>query len=301
MDERLTELISQLQQQIPETEEWRLALTPLVEDILRGRKICRHLPNQPLYGIYREIYQQIRQQLECDIAQQIHQYNPQKISARTWVNSLRSQACKTILDDAKLKQLAIEAQSHPPHSKLRHYALGELVEAIRLSGRLYHPPRGNISAQFYELIYDEAVNKTLAYVCLKIDNYDPERGEKRFMNWVNFRLDKVIGELKREESRDLPFPPGFENIVMQEPEERSNWAEILQKCIEEDAENIFKQTHIRHRPDANFANIALARFSGKSWQEISNNLGISLQTLSSFFNRKCETYRNYFRKYIDNY
>jgi hypothetical protein len=73
------------------------------------------------------------------------------------------------------------------------------VEAIRLSGKLSHPHRTRFSPQFYDLLYEEAVNKTLMYVCRKIDKYDPERGQdKKFMTWVNFRLDRVIIETSRE-------------------------------------------------------------------------------------------------------
>lgn len=39
-------------------------------------------------------------------------------------------------------------------SPLRQYALGELVEAIQLSGKLGHPHRTQFSGQFYELITD---------------------------------------------------------------------------------------------------------------------------------------------------
>lgn len=178
MDQRLEQLVTEVQQHAPQTEGRQLALTQLVDEILRSRKICRQLGNQPLFGVYQKIYEQVRQQLLYDIDEQIDKYNPKQTNARVWTNDLRNQALKKILDDAQLKNLALEAQHHPPHTELRQYALGELVEAIRLSGRLCHPHRESFSPQFYELLYDEAVNKTLTYVCQKIDNYDPERGEK---------------------------------------------------------------------------------------------------------------------------
>ncbi len=299
MDEELEQLLTEAKQYAPHTQGRQLILTQLVDEILRSRKICRLPLGQPLFGIYQEIYQQVQQQLLCFIERELDNYNPICIPVRVWANTLRHQAFRTVLDDVQLRNLAIEAQRHPPHSELRQYALGELVEAIRLSGKLGHPHRTRFSPQFYNLIYEEAVNKTLTYVCRKIDKYDPERGqEKKFMTWVNFRLDRVIIESCREfkdpNVKELPSTKDLEEIV--QPEEPSSLFERVREDIEEDAKDIFKQAHIRNRPDANFQSIALARFSRKSWEEISAEFGIPVPTLSRFFQRCCEKFRSEFRR-----
>jgi DNA-directed RNA polymerase specialized sigma24 family protein len=298
MDERLEQLVTQAQRHAPESEGRQLVLTQLVDEILRSRKICRPLGSQPLFGVYQEIYEQVRQQLMYEVGEQLNQYNPKQTPVRIWTNTLRKQAFRTILDDTQLKKLAIEAQRHAPHTDLRQYALGELVEAIRLSGKLCRPHRASFSPQFYNLLYDEAVNKTLTYVCLKIHKYDPERGNKKFMNWVNFRLEKVFIESchKDPNIKDLPSLASLEEIV--QPEEPPSLFERVRECLEEDVGNIFKQAHIRNRPDANFSAIALARFSGKSWEDISAEFGIPLPTLSRFFQRSCEKFRSQFNQYL---
>ncbi|HBL12080.1 MAG TPA: hypothetical protein DD379_11860 [Cyanobacteria bacterium UBA11162] len=300
MDERLEQLITEVQRYAPQSKERQLALIRLVDEILRSRKIARSPIGQPLSGVYRELYEQVRQQLLRDIERVIDNYKPTSINARMWVNTLRNQAFRTILNDAQLKNLAIEAQRHSPHTELRQYALGELIEAIRLSGKLIRPHRTRFSPQFYELLYEEAVNKTLTYICRKIDTYDPERGEQKFMNWVNFRLDRVVVEACREfrepNSMSLPSLAELEEIV--KPEEPPSLFERVRESLDEDAENIFKNTHIRNRPDANFSAIALARFSGKSWEDISAEFQIPLPTLSRFFQRCCEKFRSKFRQYL---
>lgn len=300
MDERLEQLVTEVQRYAPQSKERQLALIRLVDEILRSRKIARSPIGQPLSGVYRELYEQVRQQLLRNIERTIDNYDPIYINVRVWANTLRNQAFKTILDDAQLKNLAIEAQRHPPHTELRQYALGELIEAIRLSGKLIRPHRTKFSPQFYELLYEEAVNKTLTYICRKIDTYDPERGEKKFMNWVNFRLDRVVIEACREfrepNSMSLPSLTELEEIV--KPEEPPSLFARIRESLEEDAENIFKNTHIRNRPDANFSAIALARFSGKSWEDISAEFEIPLPTLSRFFQRCCEKFRSKFRQYL---
>lgn len=300
MDKRLEQLVTEVQRYAPQSKERQLALIGLVDEILRSRKIARSPIGQPLSGVYRELYEQVRQQLLRDIERTIGNYNSTSINARMWANTLRNQAFRTILNDAQLKNLAIEAQRHPPHTELRQYALGELIEAIRLSGKLIRPHRTRFSPQFYELLYEEAVNKTLTYICRKIDTYDPGRGEQKFMNWVNFRLDRVVIEACREfrepNSMSLPSLAELEEIV--KPEEPPSLFERIRESLDEDAENIFKNTHIRNRPDANFSTIALARFSGKSWEDISAEFEIPLPTLSRFFQRCCEKFRSKFRQYL---
>src|ERR687886_2607547 len=250
MDERLEQLVTQAKRHAPQTEGWQLAITQLVDKILRSRKIGRPPIGQPLSGVYQEIYEQVRQQLLHKVGEELSNYNPKRIPVRAWVNTLRNHAFRTVLDDVQLKKLALEAQRHPPHTELRQHALGELIEAIRLSGKLSHPHRARFSPQFYDLIYDEAVNKTLTYVCRKIDKYDPKRGQ--LMTWVNFRLDRVVIESCREfktpNIQDLPSLPDLEEIV--QPEEPPSLFERVRECLEEDAENIFKQVYIRNRTDA---------------------------------------------------
>ncbi len=313
-------------------ESWDESWQQLVDEILRARKICRH--SQSLSGVYQEIYQQLRQQLLRDLDQALDKYNPEQMSVREWAKSLRVKAFREVLDDTNLKNLALEAQWHPPlvepqpyglsglrqyvlrqleaqwHPPLveprqycltvsRQYALRELVEAIRLSGRLCRPHRTRIrDAGLYELIYEEAVNHTLDYVCQNIHYYDPERGtEKKFINWVNFRLDKMVlnSHIKfcQQVSKEVTTVKDLEEIP--QPDSPIILSNLVRECLEEDAENLFKNEHIRKRPDANFQAIALATLSGKSWEEISAEFGIKIPTLSAFFQRCCKKFAPYFQ------
>lgn len=298
MDKRLEQLVREAKQHTPQTEFWQLALTQLVKKILRSRKIARPPIGQPLSGIYQEIHIKLQQELFLKLSEEISNYNPKCTSVRTWVNTIQNQVFRTVLDDSQLKKLALEAQRHPPQTELRQHALSELVEAIRLSGKLSHPHRTRFSPQFYDLLYEEAVNKTLAYVCRKIDKYDPERGqEKKLMTWVNFRLDRVIIETRREFRAknivDLPSLDDLEKKLLRH--ESASLLDQVRESIEDDAKNLFKQTHIRNRTDANFQAIALARFSGKSWEEISVKFAIPQSTISVFFQRCCDKFRSQFR------
>ena len=300
MDERLKKLVMEAQQYASQSEERQNTLNQLVDEMLRSRKICRP-GSQPLSGVYQEIYQRLREQLLHDVDQNLDQYNPQRTSVREWANEMRKNAFREVLDDAQLKKLALEAQQQPPNSESRQQALIELVNAIVLSGRLCRPHRWISPNDSYELIYEEAVNQTLLYVCQAIDKYDPERGrEQKFTNWVNFKLDKNVlkcyNNFRSANDADIPTLSNLEDIA--QPEPQNALPEILRQCLEEDANHLFKNEHIRNCPNANFQSIALATISGKSWEEISAEFGIRVPTLSSFFQRSCKKFAPQFKEYL---
>lgn len=300
MDQQLEQLVIKAKQHSPQSEERKKVLIKLVDEILKSRKICRYV-SQPLTGIYQEIYQQLQQQLLNALEQNIDPYNPQKRSVREWVNQMREDAFREVLTDTQLKKLALVAQKHPPHSKLRQQALIELVNAIVLSGRLCHPHQWIVPRNFYELIYEEAVNQTLVYVCQKLDNYDPQKGEKqKFINWVNYRLDKIMlgchAKIQKTSYQEIPTLAELEDICQSETQVSS--AELLRQCLEDDSDNIFKNEYIRNRPKANFRDIALATFAGKSWEEISQEMDVKIPTLSSFFQRSCKKFAPQFQEYF---
>lgn len=303
MEKLLKPLVTQVQTLVPQTEQYQQVLNQLADAILRGRQICRPARGAPLTGIYQEIYQQVHQKLAENLAVQLKNYHPQRMEVREWSTLLLKQTFREVLSDDLLKQLALEAQKQPPNSELRRYALRELVEAIRLSGRLARPQKqlASHSVQFYQLIYQEAVNRTLAYVYQKIDNYDPQRGKaQKFMNWVNFRLDKLMIECRRQFNEplieDIPSLGELDNLP--QPSAMPSRSEQVQEYIQADPDKIFTQEYIRNHPEANFQTIALARFAGTSWKQLSAQLGVPIPTLSRFFQRSCVKFRPYFQEYM---
>lgn len=298
MDDRLEQSVLAAKQSFPSTEERKLALAALADEILRSRRICRARSGYSLSGIFQEIYQAVRQQLVSQLEVQIDRSRSSSISLREWVSNLRDLAFRSVLNDDRLQAIALNAQraTTPEH---RQYALRELVESIRLSDRLCRPHRGKFHPQFYELLYEEAVNQTLVYVCQNIDKYDPTRSHK-FMTWVNFRLDKLVIESRWEfgsnQTLDIPSLEELESPI--HDDSHQNLALELEEFIQSDEQNIFKKEHIRDRPDANFRTIALATLHGKTWKELSEDLAIEIPTLSGFFRRCCQKFSPKFKKKI---
>ena len=271
----------------------------LVDMMMRSRKVGRPPRGEPLAGIYKEICDRIRQQL----TQLLQDYLDKGLlqTDTIWGYQLRTQATQTALTDPLLKGLALEAQRQPNPSSLRQHALLQLVEAIRACGRLAHPHRAKFAPSFYTLLYEEAVNRTLVYVCQKIDTYDPNRGQtQKFMNWVNFRLDRMVIECRRQFSdRNTQQLPDLNDLErLSQPEPQSSLAKEVREYIAADRDNLFKSTHIRKRPDASFQAIALARFADQSWEEISAQFDIKIPTLSSFFQRCCDKFSENFQELL---
>ncbi len=297
MESQFGQLILVLQRQSTGTDEE--AFSKLVDMMMRSRKVGRPPRGQPLTGIYKEICDHIRQQLIQLLQDCLDKGLLQ--SDLSWGYQLRAQATQNALTDSLLKGLALEAQRQPHPSRLRQHALMQLVEAIRACGRLARPHRGKFTPSFYTFLYEEAVNRTLVYVCQKIDTYDPNRGQsQKFMNWVNFRLDRMVIECRRQFSdRDTQELPNLNDLErLSQPEPQSSLANDVRDYIIADPDDVFKSTHIRKRPDASFQAIALARFADQSWEEISAQFDIKIPTLSSFFQRCCDKFSDRFQNLL---
>jgi hypothetical protein len=156
-----------------------------------------------LSGIYLDIFQAVQQQLQLCVDQNIHSYNPRRTPVRDWVNGLRDSAFQKVLDNNSLTRLALEAQQHKPQTQQWQYALRELLNAIRLSGKLSR------QHQFSD-VYEDAVTRTLLWVCQNLLAYNPSKG--KFLAWVNFRLDIILREIKQE-YKD-PFVQSIEGKII---------------------------------------------------------------------------------------
>ncbi len=288
-------------QSITNSEQKLAVINQIAATILRSRPLCRRFNGTPLTGVYQATYLQAKEQLVnhleqylvldklADEKRQIYSFVQLQPS---YLYNLQTQIFQHILDDERLKKMGLTAQKLPVNSELRTYALTELVKAIKLSGRLCRPHLQKFSASLYQILYEEALSETFCYICLNIDLYVPNRGNKKFMNWVNFKLDKSILKCYEKYNRYTKFElTSFQNLEqIEQPVATPNLPQILREYLIKDPDHIFYATHIRNRPDANFTNIAIAKFSGSSWSKISQQLEIPIPTLNSFYNRWCRRF-----------
>lgn len=210
--------------------------------------------------------------------------------------------------DQQLKQLAQDAQQHPPRSKQRQQALAKLLSAIQQSGQLTRPYPGQFQG-FYEDIYDEAKQRLFCYICEKIDQYNPNF---EVLQWVNFMLKhRFFLEASRSMMPTLHKGIDAKRVrrLSLDDLDRNNPSEInpqltpslLQEIIhylETDPEGLFKATYTCNQPTANFQFLALQILSGYSWKEISEDLGLKISTLSSFYQRCLAKFSPKIKEYL---
>jgi DNA-directed RNA polymerase specialized sigma24 family protein len=208
-----------------------------------------------------------------------------------------------------LQQLAKEAQQHPPLSSQRQLALSKLVNEILRSHQLVRPQKGRWQPNLYEDFYNEALQKTMLEVCQKIDNYNSSHP---VMAWVNFLFKNYfIKVVKERDKQGITYIPDIEkkqttcilsldDLERYLPiEEASENTQLLRQFLQNDPENLLSKERLRERPEITFQFLAIAKFvEDRTWDEIATTLGISIQTLCSFFDRRLQKLMPYFKKYL---
>ncbi len=293
-EKTLKKIFNQLYQQNCSQKTKEYLMSNIVKLVLRSRTFCRKYQGKPLFGIYLEIYTQTKLQLLEDILQEHCNYKMSELGTVSWQRKVKIKAFRNVLDDDKLKQLALTVQGYTPNSELRSYALKELIRAIKISGKLCSPYKYRFPPDIYKVIYEEALMETFMYICTKIDDYDPERGKKKFMNWVNFKLEKAVliccDQLKIYQEFQFFELSDLDKITT--PVNTPSLAESLVDYIKKDPDRLFTQSYVKGNPDANFRTIALARIAGQSWQEMAQQFDVSVSTLSSFYRRNCQRFKS---------
>ncbi|MCL1473357.1 hypothetical protein [Argonema antarcticum] len=200
--------------------------------------------------------------------------------------------------DRQLQKLAIEAQQHPPQSSQRLQTLNKLINEIWQSNQLGHPQSGLWLPDVYEDLYNEARQRTMLEICQNIDKYKPQYP---VMAWVNsllrYQFIAVVNDYNNNRIISLPSLDDLERFASQE--DTLDDAILVRRFLQDDPENLLQAESIRGRPDVTFQILAWARFvEDYSWDELSKNLGISPQTLCSFFNRNLRNLMPYFNRYL---
>ena len=86
-DERLKQLALKAKQHPPQTPKRQQALAEMVQLILQSGRLCYPYRGQ-FEGIYKQIYDEARQEMLLYICQKIDDYNPEKSPVMRWVNFL---------------------------------------------------------------------------------------------------------------------------------------------------------------------------------------------------------------------
>lgn len=197
--------------------------------------------------------------------------------------------------ETTLRQLIQEACSHPPGDLKRQRALTQIIRLV--THRLWRENTPN---------YQDALQQTWVFFCQNIcesttgERYDPERSS--VVTWLNYYLKRRLQDafinsqkqqarratpqLRQSRSGDVELIDPIENLAAQ-PETPSLLDEV-RTWAEDDISGELGQVHIEGHCQVTVQLLILKRLPPEtSWKQLSAELGLSISTLSSFYQRQC--------------
>lgn len=152
--------------------------------------------------------------------------------------------------------------------------------------------------------YQDALQKTWIYFCQNLcegctgQPYDPEKASA--VTWLNAYLKRRLQDARisrgqhasRFVSLDSPLSSGESDTTMADfLPAQPDIPPILEKVYnwaEEDANQELSQFHIENHPEVTCQVLILRRLPPETpWKELSEEFGLSVSTLSSFYQRQC--------------
>ena len=204
--------------------------------------------------------------------------------------------------DRRLKRLIEEIKKHPPQSKKWQKAFAKLFKEISESPQLFRQHSSQL-APHDRYVFNEAKQDFFLYISEHIHSYDPQRCS--VMGWVNMLLERRF--IKRAYAKlkpdiipiayyDLDRASWLNGASDREEEEELSLMEMMKQYIDLDPQGVFRSTHIKNCPEANYQSIALQYLAGKSWQAMSEDFQVKLSTLSSFYCRQTRRFAETIRQ-----
>lgn len=197
--------------------------------------------------------------------------------------------------DEQLHQLILETCCHPCGSLKRQKGLNQIVWHIQQSGKLL---RGLEVPD-----YEDALQQTWLYLCRNLceattgNPYDPQQAS--VITWINAYLKRRLQDSRQTaitqkrmiatrfplKSKDYESLDPVDYLVAT-PEPPPILQEIREWVQQEGAK--LRRIHVRDRPDINCQVLILRRLPPEvAWEDLSKEFGVSIATLSNFYQREC--------------
>lgn len=189
--------------------------------------------------------------------------------------------------DQQIRELVAEACGHPPGSPLRQRKLTQVIRLV--SSKLWKE-----SVSYYQ----DALQQTWIYFCKNIcAAYDPNLAS--VPTWLNAYLKRRLQDgyiaAQKQAQQEIPSWQNQDgewvNVADTLPDLRGDVEPIWEKVrvwAKEDQDGELRQIHIEGRPEITCQVLILRRLlSETSWKALSEEFGIAIPTLSSFYRRQC--------------
>lgn len=210
--------------------------------------------------------------------------------------TLLQRMCKSSDGPDPLLKLVEETCQHPAKSYQRRKGLNQLIKA--LTSQLWHT---------HDFYYPDALQQTWIYFCRNLCEattaraYDPSQA--KLTTWLNAYLKRRLQDFQIDESfRRANIQSQSSSLIRSEdgtvmdPLDRiaaqpdiPPLLELVHTWAQTDADNTLKSIHINQRPDITAQVLILKRLPPEaSWKDLAQEYGLSIGTLSSFYNRQCK-------------
>ncbi|MEH1943227.1 MAG: sigma-70 family RNA polymerase sigma factor [Nostoc sp.] len=198
--------------------------------------------------------------------------------------------------DEHLRRLVSEACEHPSGSPQRQKLLTQIIRLT--ANRLWRE-----STPYYQ----DALQQTWLYFCRNVCEgltgqiYDPTYGS--VITWLNAYLKRRLQDFyinqNREQATTVPLrvrqsiSGGTGETIdpvdnLPATPQAPPILEDLEIWVKTDSQGELRGTYIKGRPDVNCQVLILRRLPPEvSWKELSEEFGLSIPTLSSFYQRQC--------------
>lgn len=195
--------------------------------------------------------------------------------------------------DQELQDLVTQACQCPSGSLERQERLTLIVHHISKSGKLWKDTAP---------CYRDVLQKTWIYFCLNLceagtgQAYCPRKGG--VINWINAYLKWELhaARLKVQQQQictKSPRPFDSDEVLdpvdlLEAPPDVPPILELTQQWAETDADGELRCIHIKGHPGVTCQLLILRRLPPETgWKELSEELGLGISALSSFYQRQC--------------
>lgn len=197
--------------------------------------------------------------------------------------------------DEQLRCLVTQACGYPPGSPQRQKLLTQIIRVT--SRKLW---RENTT------YYQDALQQTWLYFCRNVcegltgQKYDPTYGT--VITWLNAYLKRRLQDFYLKQNKEQATTvslrvsqskSGESNIIdpvdnLAATPETPPILEELETWVKTDLSGELRSVHVKGRPDVNCQVLILRRLPPEvSWKQLSEDFGMSIPTLSSFYQRQC--------------
>jgi hypothetical protein len=203
---------------------------------------------------------------------------------------------KLAMLDQQLRDLVAQACEHPPGSPQRQKLLTQIIRLT--AGRLWRE-----STPYYP----DALQQTWLYFCRNLcegltgQTYDPTYGS--VVTWLNAYLKRRLQDfyLQYHREKAIAAPPqlryshssGSGEVIdpidnLAAAPQAPPILENVEMWVKTDIDGDLRRTHIKGRPDVTCQVLILKRLPPEvSWKDLSEEFGLPIPTLSSFYQRQC--------------